>query len=125
MPPGQAYTDPQDLPEEFNQYSQEAQQAAMDAYNGALADDLSDDEAFRMAHAAAKQIDGAEEQGISSETMPAIDAPSADPTRDGRMQGAAVARNNAAGPGGNDLARMLQQAQPGAARDATRRRPRY
>lgn len=56
---------------QFEQYSPEAQQAAMDAYNGAMYRGEGDEQrAIELAHIAASRIDGSEAAGRSSETLP-------------------------------------------------------
>lgn len=73
MPPGQAYRDPEDLPPQFDNFSREAKMAAMDAYNGAIADGVETGQALAIAQQAAESIDGGEQAGVSSETRPQIE----------------------------------------------------
>lgn len=66
---GKPFTDPAKLPPQFQNFSDEAKMAAMDAYNGALEQGLPEGEALAMAQQAAKNVDGMESQGISDETL--------------------------------------------------------
>lgn len=72
MPAGKAYTSVDELPEQFADFSREAKQAAMDAYNGAIADGVPTGRALALAQRAAQSIDQGEEAGVSSETPPAL-----------------------------------------------------
>lgn len=64
---GKAITDPAALPEPLQDFSREAKQAAMDAYNGAIASEEPESTAIAAAIAAAKQVDGGEVAGQSDQ----------------------------------------------------------
>lgn len=69
----------EDLPEEFAEFSDEAKQAAMDAYNGALADGEPISTAFAMAQQAAQSVDQSQQQGVSPETGVTAEQPAERP----------------------------------------------
>lgn len=101
MPAGEPYQDPDELPEEFQQYGREAKMAALDAYNGAVADGLPTGRALEMAHQAAKSVEGGAEQGISDETRPPMETRDVQMPRQGGGRPAAAGNLAQALRGGN------------------------
>lgn len=94
---GKAITDPNDLPEPFQDFSPEAKQAAVDAYNGAIASEEPEATAFAAAMSAAQQVDGGEAAGQSDELA-------SSPTR--RQPRVPAGRGGGGGIGGGNALRQ-------------------